>query len=128
MTPEERAALRVIDPVPRWWFWRSSRLSPRQQLFVWGSDEFGRRDLAVRVPGGMLIVALWRFRDQSGPCVRCQQWEPTEKWEPPYCHTCADELADYADGCTCPSFLEDDYLDEPWPVEDCLVHAHLEQA
>lgn len=133
MTPEERAALRITEGEPRAWFWPASRLTNRWLPVLRGSDEYGRRDLGIRVPGGMLIVALWRFRDFRGPCGRCGQWEPAEIdghviWEPPYCQSCSRELADYADGCLCPSFPEEDYLDEPWPVEGCVVHAHLERA
>ncbi len=125
MTPDERAALRNTDPVPRAWFWPTSRLQYRWRPLDRGSDEFGRRTVGVRVPGGIWWVALWRFDDFSGPCARCKQWEPTEAWEAPHCHSCSYELADYERGCLCPSFLEEEFLDEEWPDPRCEVHAGL---
>lgn len=103
-------------------------MSNRWLLLVRGSDEFGCRDLGVRVPGGMVFVRLWRFPEFRGPCARCRQWEHVEAWEPPYCSTCAHEVADYAEGCLCPSFLEDDWEIDEWPNPECVVHAHLVRA
>ncbi len=125
MTPTDRAALRNTDPVPRAWFWPTSQLDNRWLPVQRGSDEFARRTIGVRVPGGIWWIATTRFDGWSGPCARCKQWEPTEVWEDPHCQSCSRELEDYASGCLCPSFLEDEFMDEPWPNPPCEVHAGL---
>lgn len=55
MTPNERAALRNTDPVPRAWFWPASQLSYPWRVLDRGGDEFGRRTLGVRVPARYLV-------------------------------------------------------------------------
>lgn len=143
MTPGERAALRNTDPVPRAWFWPTSLMFSQWDRFRFprGSDEFGRLTIGIPAPGGIWWIALWRLRDQSGPCARCKQWEPTEVWEFPYCTSCHREITDYTHGCTCPSFLgtvtpahqaaerqwRRTVLDEEWPTPYCPVHTHLER-
>ncbi len=124
MTPDERAALRDTDPEPRAWFWPTSQLDNRWMPIQRGADEFARRTVGLRVPGGIWWIALWRHRGWSGPCVRCRQWDPSEVWEAPYCHSCTREVSDYAFGCLCPSFLEDDWSIEEWPHPDCVLHGH----
>lgn len=142
MTPGERAALRNTNPVPRAWFWPADMLLSWRDRFLLprGSDEYGRLTIGVPAPGGMWWIALWHFRDWSGPCARCKQWEPDEAWEFPYCTSCRQELIDYTHGCTCPSFLEDitpadqaaerqwrrTMLGEELPMPYCPAHARPE--
>lgn len=48
----------VLDVARRYWWWPVSELTNRRQLFLRGGDEFGNRTIGIRLPGGMLIVAL----------------------------------------------------------------------
>ncbi len=119
----------AVEREPRWFWWPADRLTSRWwPLIMRGGDEWCRRTLGVRLPGGMLFLALWRFNDAKGPCARCGMWEPADAWPDdcgPHCPACHHELADYAAGCICPSYLDDhptgDETD-PWPDPACDYH------
>lgn len=42
----------------RFWWWPAQRLTSRWRLLLFGVDEFNNRTVGIRLPGGMLIVAL----------------------------------------------------------------------
>lgn len=42
----------------RFWWWPVAELTYRWRPFLLGGDEFGNRTVGIRLPGGMLIVAL----------------------------------------------------------------------
>lgn len=48
----------AIEKAKRAWWWPTSQLSGRWQPLLLGGDEFGNRTIGIRLPGGMLIVAL----------------------------------------------------------------------
>lgn len=48
----------VIEKAKRAWWWPASQLSYPWRPFLRGGDEFGNRTIGIRLPGGMLIVAL----------------------------------------------------------------------
>ena len=48
----------VLDVARRCWWWPASELTNRWRPFLRGGDEFGNRTVGIRLPGGMLIVAL----------------------------------------------------------------------
>lgn len=87
MTEEPGRGGVITEPWVFWW--PASRLTCRWRPFTLGGDEWGRRRLGVRLPGGMLFLPLWRFRGWRGPCAECGEWDPPEFWRDPLCGACA---------------------------------------
>lgn len=109
---------------PRFFWWPADELTYPWRLAMLGGDEYGRRTLGVRLPGGMLFVALWRFPEFRGPCARCGEWEHVDGWDGVHCRACASELADWAAGCICPSFRDAVDVDHEsaFPAAGCPMH------
>lgn len=48
-----------LDIARRAWWWPARELTPWQRWpVIRGGDEYGNRTVGIRLPGGMLIVAL----------------------------------------------------------------------
>ena len=106
------------------WWSRKDLTYPWRPVLV-GGDEYARRTVGVRVPGGMLFLALWRFPEFRGPCTRCGRWEHVDDWDGTHCLSCVAELGDWAAGCICPSILDDTPVDDwEFPRPGCPVHDH----
>jgi len=107
----------VIETPPRWFFWPAHELTHRWRPVYLGGDEFGRRTIGLRVPGGVLWLPLWRFHGWQGPCPSCGQWEPPQYWRGDLCQICdSDRTAAgyvsrlWAEDWDCP---EDSVYDDP---------------
>lgn len=77
-----------MDSEPRFFWWSSDELTYPWRLAMLGGDEYARRTVGVRLPGGMLFAALWRFRGAVGPCPLCGGWDFPEYWAGGYCGNC----------------------------------------
>lgn len=62
----------VVEQAKRAWWWPARKLTNPRQLFLRGGDEFGNHTIGIRLPGGMLIVAL------NVP-LRRELWDPELK-------------------------------------------------